>query len=88
MGEGESAPVGDTVALMAAEESDIELVAAMEGDGGGGNTAPAAEEIETPVAGESSLSSQNGIEGVKEAMEIFMSALSSTLSEEKLVSCL
>ena len=43
MGEGESAPVGDTVALMAAEESDIELVAAMEGDGGGGNAAPAAE---------------------------------------------
>ena len=43
VGEGESAPVEDTVALMAAEESNIELVVAMEGDRGGSNTAPTAE---------------------------------------------
>jgi len=79
VGEGESAPVGDTVALMAAEESEIELVAAMEGDGGGGDPAPAAEEIETPVAASAPDC---------EFTQVDMPALSSTMKEGKVVSWL
>jgi pyruvate dehydrogenase E2 component (dihydrolipoamide acetyltransferase) len=70
IGEGESAPVGYAVALIAATEADIEAVAA----GGGGDAAPVAVEEAAPAAGES-----------VECTEIFMPALSSTMSEGKVV---
>lgn len=70
VGEGEMAPVGEAVALVAASEGDIEAVAA----GGGGDVAPAAVEEAAPAAGES-----------VESTEIFMPALSSTMSEGKVV---
>jgi pyruvate dehydrogenase E2 component (dihydrolipoamide acetyltransferase) len=82
VGEGESAPVGDTVALLAAEEDEIELVAAM---GDAGDAAPAAveEEAAAPAAGESVQHL-----GFDEYTEVFMPALSSTMSEGKIVSWL
>ena len=85
--EGESAPVGNTVALLASEESDIEAVASMEG----GAAAPAEAAAEPAAeAGElqSNLSVGNVEEIVEGAVEIFMPALSSTMSEGKIVSWL
>ena len=87
--EGESAPVGNTVALMASEESEIAAVAAS----GDGADAPVAEAAAAPaaaeVAGESSvLVVENVDEIVEGAVEIFMPALSSTMSEGKIVSWL
>eukprot|EP00980_Cylindrotheca_fusiformis_P010219 scaffold2271_cov130-Cylindrotheca_fusiformis.AAC.14 len=70
VGEGEMAPVGEAVALIAATEAEIEAVAA----GGGGAAAPAAAEEAAPAAGES-----------VESTEIYMPALSSTMSEGKVV---
>jgi pyruvate dehydrogenase E2 component (dihydrolipoamide acetyltransferase) len=70
VGEGETAPVGWAVALVAATEGEIEAVAA----GGGGDAVPAAVEEAAPSAGESVKST-----------EIFMPALSSTMSEGKVV---
>ncbi|CAJ1949576.1 unnamed protein product [Cylindrotheca closterium] len=71
VGEGEIAPVGEAVALIATSEDDIAAVAA----GGVGETAaPAATEEAAPAGGES-----------VETTEIFMPALSSTMSEGKVV---
>ena len=78
--EGESAPVGDIVALLVAEESDIEAVAA----GGAAPAAAAVTEAE-PASGESS---DINVEVVDGATEIFMPALSSTMVEGKIVSWL
>ncbi len=87
VGEGETAPVGDTVALLAAEEDEIELIAAMEGAVAApvetADAAPAAEE-----AGESNVVVESVDEVVEGAVEIFMPALSSTMSEGKIVSWL
>lgn len=68
--EGEMAPVGEAVALIAATEADIEAIA------GGAAAAPAPEAEAAPAAGES-------ID--VESTEIFMPALSSTMSEGKVV---
>lgn len=77
-GEGETAPVGDVVALVAALVEEIDdVVASFEG---GAAAAPAAAADETPAAtGESSAIV------VVEHSEIFMPALSSTMSEGKVV---
>ena len=85
VGEGESAPVGDTVALLAAEEDEIELIAAM---GDAGDAAPAAveEEAAAPAAGES-VQNEIYVE-FDEYTQVFMPALSSTMSEGKIVSWL
>jgi pyruvate dehydrogenase E2 component (dihydrolipoamide acetyltransferase) len=73
VGEGEMAPVGQAVALIAAIEADIEAVAA------GGAAAPAAAaEAAAPSGGESTASTI-------ESTEIFMPALSSTMVEGKVV---
>jgi pyruvate dehydrogenase E2 component (dihydrolipoamide acetyltransferase) len=78
VGEGEMAPVGQAVALVAASEADIEAVAA----GGGAAAAAPAAEAAAPAGGESSLVvSSSSIEST----EIFMPALSSTMSEGKVV---
>ena len=69
--EGEMAPVGQAVALIAASEDEIDAVAA-----GGGAAPAAAAEPEAPSGGES-------ID--VESTEIFMPALSSTMSEGKVV---
>mmetsp|Transcript_1532 Transcript_1532/g.2086 ORF Transcript_1532/g.2086 Transcript_1532/m.2086 type:complete len:769 (-) Transcript_1532:103-2409(-) len=77
-GEGESAPVGDVVALIASEESEIAEVAASGGDAVevvSADAAPAA--AEAPAAGFS-----------VPVNEIFMPALSSTMTEGKIVSWL
>jgi pyruvate/2-oxoglutarate dehydrogenase complex dihydrolipoamide acyltransferase (E2) component len=71
VGEGEMAPVGQAVALIAATQAEIASVAA------GGAAAPAA--AAAPVAAVPS-----GGESI-EAAEIFMPALSSTMSEGKIV---
>ena len=80
--EGESAPVGQIVALLAAEEDEIEAVA----QGSVGAATAATVEEEAP-AGESQQQQQQSsmVEG---AVEIFMPALSSTMSEGKIVSWL
>jgi pyruvate dehydrogenase E2 component (dihydrolipoamide acetyltransferase) len=67
--EGEMAPVGEAVALIASSLADIEAVAS-----GAGGAAPAAA-APAPAGGESSI----------ESTEIFMPALSSTMSEGKVV---
>ncbi len=86
VGEGESAPVGNTVALMASEENEIELVAALED---GVDAAAVAAPAEAAVQeGESKLVVRNVDEIVEGAVEIFMPALSSTMSEGKIVSWL
>lgn len=72
--EGDSALVGDTVALIASEEDEIAAVAA----GGGAEAAPAAIEEAPAAAGGYSV----------ETTDIFMPALSSTMSEGKIVSWL
>ena len=70
VGEGEMAPVGEAVALVAASADEIESVAA-----GGGRAAPApVVEAAAPAGGE-----------LIESTEIFMPALSSTMSEGKVV---
>lgn len=71
VGEGEMAPVGEAVALIASSQADIEAVAA---GGGGAAAAPVAEAAPAPSGGESI-----------ESTEIFMPALSSTMSEGKVV---
>jgi pyruvate dehydrogenase E2 component (dihydrolipoamide acetyltransferase) len=79
-GEGETAPVGDVVALVAALEEEIDAVVASY-EGGGAAAAPAAAaETAAPAAatGESSTT-------IVEHSEIFMPALSSTMSEGKVV---
>jgi pyruvate dehydrogenase E2 component (dihydrolipoamide acetyltransferase) len=72
--EGEMAPVGEAVALIAATEDEIEAVAAA---GLGDDAAPAA------LAEEAAPSGGESIE--VESTEIFMPALSSTMSEGKVV---
>ena len=60
VGEGEMAPVGDAVALIAEEESEIDSVIASFNGGGAAAApaAPAAEEAAAPAAGESPLCSE------------------------------
>jgi pyruvate/2-oxoglutarate dehydrogenase complex dihydrolipoamide acyltransferase (E2) component len=70
VGEGEMAPVGQAVALIAATEAEIASVAA----GGAATPAAAAPAAAVPSGGESI-----------EVTEIFMPALSSTMSEGKIV---
>uniref|UniRef100_A0A7S4QIL9 Dihydrolipoamide acetyltransferase component of pyruvate dehydrogenase complex n=2 Tax=Ditylum brightwellii TaxID=49249 RepID=A0A7S4QIL9_9STRA len=82
VGEGESAPVGDVVALIASEESEIDDVAAGGGEASGGDVtpseaAPAAEEA-APAAAAPDF----------EFSQIDMPALSSTMKEGKVVSWL
>lgn len=84
VGEGESAPVGDTVALLVAEEADIASAAAA---GDVAEAAPAA--AEEPASGESDTILDNATTAtVDGATEIFMPALSSTMIEGKIVSWL
>eukprot|EP00550_Attheya_septentrionalis_P008297 CAMPEP_0198288804 /NCGR_PEP_ID=MMETSP1449-20131203/7196_1 /TAXON_ID=420275 /ORGANISM="Attheya septentrionalis, Strain CCMP2084" /LENGTH=639 /DNA_ID=CAMNT_0043987019 /DNA_START=114 /DNA_END=2033 /DNA_ORIENTATION=- len=80
-GEGESAPVGDVVALIAVEESDIAAIAA----GGAGDTAasaPAAEEAPAAPAAAAAAAPDC------EFSQVDMPALSSTMKEGKVVSWL
>jgi len=81
--EGESAPVGNVVALLVAEESDI-AAASLDHDGAGAAAvaAPVAEAV--PASGESDLV----LDLVEGSVEIFMPALSSTMVEGKIVSWL
>jgi len=85
IGEGESAPVGEVVALLATEEDEIELVAAMES---------AAEETATveETSGDGAVSTDSAVAGesmsLGEYEDVFMPALSSTMSEGKIVSWL
>lgn len=72
IGEGEMAPVGEAVALIAASAEEIEAVAS---GAGAAAPAPAADAAPAPAGGESSI----------ETTEIFMPALSSTMSEGKVV---
>jgi pyruvate dehydrogenase E2 component (dihydrolipoamide acetyltransferase) len=78
-GEGESANVGDVVAIVASSQGEIADVVASFSIGGGAAAAPAAvaEPAAAAPAGES-----------VESTEIFMPALSSTMSEGKIVSWL
>jgi len=80
VGEGESAPVGDTVALLAAEEDEIELIAAM---GDAGDAAPAAVEEEAAAPAAASVSEPDC-----DFSQVDMPALSSTMKEGKVVSWL
>jgi pyruvate dehydrogenase E2 component (dihydrolipoamide acetyltransferase) len=81
VGEGESAPVGEPVALLVAEEGDIAAAAAA---GVPAEAAPVAEA--EPASGESDIDVVNvQVEG---STEIFMPALSSTMVEGKIVSWL
>merc|ERR1719437_129289 len=74
--EGESAPVGELVALIASEESEISEVASM--SDGGAAAAPAEEAAPAVEGGGYSVPTT----------EIFMPALSSTMVEGKIVSWL
>ena len=78
--EGDTAPVGDVVAIVAASEGEIADVVASFSAGGAATPAAAAEPAAAAAApaGESSV----------EQTEIFMPALSSTMSEGKIVSWL
>jgi len=79
VGEGESATVGDTVALIVENEADIAGAAgAVSGD------APAAAEEAAPAA----ASEGSGVSYDFDLTDIFMPALSSTMSEGKIVSWL
>ena len=80
VGEGESAPVGEVVALLVEEEGDIAGVSTMDNNAA---TVAAPVEESVPVAGGESV---NQI--VEDIIEIFMPALSSTMSEGKIVSWL
>ena len=85
VGEGESAPVGETVALLVSEESEIAAAAA----GGAGTVEEAAPAAEKPASGESEqLANVNVDIQVDGVVEIFMPALSSTMVEGKIVSWL
>jgi len=81
VGEGESAPVGDTVALLVSEESEI-AAAAAEGAGSVEEAAPAAEEpaSDAPAA--------SGVAPDCDFSQVDMPALSSTMKEGKVVSWL
>jgi len=79
--EGDSAPVGDTVALMAMEEGDIDAVAAM-GDGGGEELKKEEGVVAEPAA-EAAASAPDC-----EFSQVDMPALSSTMKEGKVVSWL
>ena len=94
--EGASAPVGDVVALVASEESEIDDVIASYGNGDAAEpaAAAAAEEPAAAAGGESnsSLSSSSSSADARsidatdvETVEIFMPALSSTMTEGKVV---
>jgi pyruvate dehydrogenase E2 component (dihydrolipoamide acetyltransferase) len=89
VGEGETAPVGDIVALMVADQSEIaSAVASLEGNG---SVAPVKEEtVAGDASGESAERLVNDTVGnqVDGAVEIFMPALSSTMVEGKIVSWL
>ena len=77
--EGESAPVGQIVALLASEEDEIDAVA--QGGSAPATAAAPVEEVEEEApAGE--------LQRVEGAVEIFMPALSSTMSEGKIVTWL
>lgn len=89
VGEGESAPVGDIVALMVAEQSEIAAaVSSLDGNG-------AVEAKEEPAVAAADASGESvrlvndtvGMQ-VDGAVEIFMPALSSTMVEGKIVSWL
>jgi len=80
VGEGETAPVGEAVALIAASEDDIEAVAA---GGVGEEAAPAAAEEAAPAGGAPAAGPPD-----VEFSQIDMPALSSTMKEGKVVSWL
>lgn len=79
--EGESATVGDVVALVASSEGEIAEVIASYSTGGGAAAAAA------PAVAEPAAAAPAG-ESFVESVEIFMPALSSTMSEGKIVSWL
>lgn len=79
--EGETANVGDCVALVASEESEIDEVAAS-GDG----SAAAAPTAEAPAAEAAAPAAGGEYQNSIAKTEIFMPALSSTMSEGKIVS--
>jgi pyruvate dehydrogenase E2 component (dihydrolipoamide acetyltransferase) len=83
--EGETAPVGDVVALLAAEESEIELVAAM---AGGNSVNGEIAGVVQPAASAASSPAGESPSFVQPYTEIFMPALSSTMVEGKVVSWL
>eukprot|EP00568_Trieres_chinensis_P014465 CAMPEP_0183327116 /NCGR_PEP_ID=MMETSP0160_2-20130417/83598_1 /TAXON_ID=2839 ORGANISM="Odontella Sinensis, Strain Grunow 1884" /NCGR_SAMPLE_ID=MMETSP0160_2 /ASSEMBLY_ACC=CAM_ASM_000250 /LENGTH=296 /DNA_ID=CAMNT_0025495229 /DNA_START=115 /DNA_END=1003 /DNA_ORIENTATION=- len=83
--EGESAPVGDVVAYIAAEESEIAEVAAM-AEGGGDAAAAAAPAAEEPAAA-AEAPAASAVPDC-EFSQIDMPALSSTMKEGKVVSWL
>ena len=86
VGEGESAPVGETVAFMASEEDEIDAISGMED---GAVAAPADAAPAAAAAGESNNIVVESVDEIVEgAVEIFMPALSSTMSEGKIVSWL
>ena len=76
--EGDSVPVGDVVALVASEESEIDEVIEAYANGDSASAAPPTETDE-PAAPETAG------ESPVESIEIFMPALSSTMSEGKVV---
>lgn len=83
--EGESAPVGNTVALMASEESEIAAVAAS----GDGADAPVAEAAAAPAAAEvAAAPAAAGAAPDCDFSQVDMPALSSTMKEGKVVSWL
>ena len=82
--EGDMAPVGQVVALIAAMESEIPTVIAayeaqQQGGGGAVSAAPVAAETTTAAAAATTTG------GESTTMDIFMPALSSTMSEGKVV---
>jgi len=86
VGEGESAPVGDTVALLVSEESEIAAAVAAHEGGAVAEAAPAAAE---PASGESEQLANDNVDiQVEGETEIFMPALSSTMVEGKIVAWL
>ena len=86
VGEGESAPVGDTVALLVSEESEIAAAVAAHEGGAVAGAAPAAAE---PASGESEQLGYVNVDiQVEGVIEIFMPALSSTMVEGKIVAWL
>jgi len=80
--EGEMAPVGQVVALLAAEEADIASVA--EGSGSAAAPAAAVEEAATPAADDATATAAPDVS----FSQIDMPALSSTMKEGKVVSWL
>ena len=81
VGEGEMAPVGEAVALMASDASEVDaVVAAFSSGGAAAAPAPAPAAAESAPADEASSGGES-----PEHTEIFMPALSSTMSEGKVV---